>query len=307
VWSILRVGSVLAVLLVVAGLFALVPSASADKIIFTSVNRGGGGLVVMRPSGKVVSVARGFVKDWYDVSLDGRRLVWGGGLAVNPFTARDRLDVRTRFVGPVRTRFADRASVGDFLEWSPNGRFVAGARGVAGGFQVFVVRIGGRRARRLRTPVPMRSPSWSPDSRRIVASGPQGLWVINVATGAAREILSLGEDVGEDEVGSPAWSPDGRWIAFDRRPPPPEVGAPPLGNSQLWLVRPNGSGLRQLTHLTDADVAGPPAWSPDGRRLAFITDKGRFNSHVATIRANGSGLRTLYTRGGQNYGIDWTR
>jgi Tol biopolymer transport system component len=129
------------------------------------------------------------------------------------------------------------------------------------------------------------------------------LWVINVATGAAREILSLGED----EVGAPEWSPDGRWIAFDRNPPPTGVGAPPLGSSQLWLVRPNGSGLRQLTHLTDADIASAPAWSPDGRRLAFITTRGRSSWPVATIRANGSGLRTLYTSGLQNYGIDWSR
>jgi hypothetical protein len=84
------------VLLVVAVSFAVAPSASADKIVFTSVDRSGGGLVVMRPGGKVVSVARGFVNDWYDVSLDGRRLVRGGGpgLLVNPFTARDRLAVR---------------------------------------------------------------------------------------------------------------------------------------------------------------------------------------------------------------------
>jgi hypothetical protein len=76
------------VLLVVAVSFAAAPSASADKIVFTSVDRSGGGLVVMRPGGKVVSVARGFVNDWYDVSLDGRRLVRGGGpgLLVNPFT-----------------------------------------------------------------------------------------------------------------------------------------------------------------------------------------------------------------------------
>jgi Tol biopolymer transport system component len=65
--------------------------------------------------------------------------------------------------------------------------------------------------------------------------------------------------------------------------------------------------LRQLTNLTDADAAGPPAWSPDGRRLAFITYKSSANRPVATIRANGTGLRTLFTRSGQNYGIDWSR
>jgi TolB protein len=288
-----------------AGLSALAPSASADKIVFTSASRDGGGLVVMRPGGRVVSVARGFSEAWYDVSLDGRRLVRGttiprgrrlvGGLAVNPFTAGDRLAVR-------RTRVVARANPGIGLRWSPNGRFVAGARTVGGSFQILVVRVGGGRARRLATSVPMLAPSWSPNSRRIAASGPRGLWVINVATGAAREILSLGED----EVGAPAWSPDGRWIAFVRTPPSTGLTGQPLGSSQLWLVRPDGSGLRQLTKLTGASATGAPAWSPDGRRLAF-TYRGPSNWPVATIRANGTGLRTLYTRGLQNYGVDWSR
>ena len=99
-------------------------------------------------------------------------------------------------------------------QWSPDGRFVATVRPVRGPFQVFVIRPDGGRARRLRTPVSMQFPSWSPDGRRIVAQGPQGLWVIDVASGGAREILSLGTG----RVSAPAWSPDGRWIAFGREP-----------------------------------------------------------------------------------------
>jgi WD40 repeat protein len=285
----------LALVLAVAGLFAVAPPASADKIVFTSLSRGGGGLVVIRPNGKVVSVARGFTHSDYDVSLDGRRLVFNN-LVVTPFTARDRLAVR-------RTRVLTLANPGNGRRWSPNNRYVAGARKVGGSSQIVVVRIGDGRSRRLRTSVPMLAPSWSPDSRRIVATGPRGLWVINVATGAEREILSLGPD----EVGAPAWSPDGRWIAFQRREPTTGLDAPPLGSSQLWLVRPDGSGLRQLTRLTEADAYGPPAWSPDGRRLAFLMYTVGDNRPVATIRANGTGLRTLYTRGLQNYGVDWSR
>jgi Tol biopolymer transport system component len=52
-------------------------------------------------------------------------------------------------------------------------------------------------------------------------------------------------------------------------------------------VRRDGSGRRQLTNLTGADVSGLPAWSPDGRRLAFITKRGRFSYPIATIRADG--------------------
>jgi dipeptidyl aminopeptidase/acylaminoacyl peptidase len=308
---VVRIALAVVVPLMVVALFSAAPSASADKIIFTNVDDRGGALVVMRPDGSVGSVARGFVHSFYDLSLDGRRLVASAGdLLVTPFTARDRLVVR-------RTRVLTRKNPGIWPRWSPNGRSVAGAREVGGSFQVFVLRLGGGRARRLRTSVSMKFPSWSPDGRRIVAMGERceplgfncgedfvtGLWVIDVATGAAREILYLDGE----SVGTPAWSPDGRWIAFTRQAPTTGLGALPPGSSQLWLVRPDGSGLRQLTHLTEADVVGPPAWSPNGRRLAFITRRDRFSWPVATIRANGSGLRTLFTRRGQNYGIDWSR
>jgi hypothetical protein len=119
---------------------------------------------------------RGFVNDWYDVSLDGRRLVRGSpGLLVNPFTARDLLAVR-------RTRILSRGYRGIGLRWSPNGRFVAGARFVDGfspvvefPFQIFVVRLGSGQVRRLRTSVPMNAPSWSPDSRRNRGLRPAGV------------------------------------------------------------------------------------------------------------------------------------
>ena len=59
---------------------------------------------------------------------------------------------------------------------------------------------------------------------------------------------------------APAWSPDGRKIAFvsDRD-----------GNSEIYVMNADGSGQRRLTRnpAYDAD----PAWSPDGRTIAFVT------------------------------------
>jgi len=67
----------------------------------------------------------------------------------------------------------------------------------------------------------------------------------------------LTDDVAQDIV--PRWSPDGQWIAFlsDRS-----------GKYEIWRVRPDGSGLAQMTHEPDREVIAP-VWSPDSSKLLY--------------------------------------
>ncbi len=67
----------------------------------------------------------------------------------------------------------------------------------------------------------------------------------------------LTDDAAQDIM--PRWSPDGRWIAFisDRG-----------GKYEIWKVRPDGSGLAQMTHEPGKEVIAP-VWSPDGRKLLY--------------------------------------
>ena len=63
---------------------------------------------------------------------------------------------------------------------------------------------------------------------------------------------------------------------------------------QLFTVRPDGSGTRQLTSFTDSDAINA-AWSPDGRKIAFVRiwkQRGE-TQRVQTMNADGSGLREL--------------
>ncbi len=144
-----------------------------------------------------------------------------------------------------------------------------------------------------------REPAWSPDGAQVafVRGDPSvrlDLFVVG-AEGGAPTLVMAGDDEHPGQVGAPAWSPDGRTIAFsaDRR-----AGQGTL----LWLVDADGSNLRRLTgprqnawFIRDAR----PAWSPDGKRIAFAS-----NRHVAsgdnagdldiyTVDADGTNLRRL--------------
>ena len=129
------------------------------------------------------------------------------------------------------------------------------------------------------------SPRWSPDGTRVAFTSDRGgakqLWVIAVGGGEARPLTS-----GKLSPGEPAWSPDGRWIAFVGKPEPD--GAQEESDvrvisrlrykqdgegywdgrwKQLFVVAADGGAPRQVTR-GDHDHLGP-AWSPDGRSLAY--------------------------------------
>jgi Tol biopolymer transport system component len=72
----------------------------------------------------------------------------------------------------------------------------------------------------------------------------------------------------------PAFSPDGRMIAFSS-----DRADPASGRTDIWLVKPDGTGLRRLT--TNLNARGP-TWSPDGKRIAMSSDTG-----ITTISATG--------------------
>ena len=113
----------------------------------------------------------------------------------------------------------------------------------------------------------------SPDGKWLAfvssRSGQADIWLLELST---RKLHNVTNHPGGDF--RPAWSPDGKWIAFssDRDSKRPLFGFAVLHSAEIFLVHPDGSGLRKLTQH-DA-FAGSPSWSADGKRLTF---------YVATI------------------------
>jgi TolB protein len=103
------------------------------------------------------------------------------------------------------------------------------------------------------------------------AAGTGDIVVMN-ADGSGRENLTDGPD----EDGQPAWSPDGRQLAFVR-------GGQP---SVIYVIRADGGGLRRVA------LGEAPAWSPDGQRLVFSRPVG-LGSDLFTVNVQGRGLRRL--------------
>jgi Tol biopolymer transport system component len=109
------------------------------------------------------------------------------------------------------------------------------------------------------------------------------LWVVRTDGGGARKVVGSS---GWDEY--PAWSPDGRRIAFDRAIYEAGEREDSLKTIDVWVVGVDGRGRRNVTH--DGSAAYP-AWSPSGSTLAFVRGDGVF-----IIKADGSARRHVGRR-----------
>ncbi|MCG8369771.1 MAG: amidohydrolase family protein, partial [Proteobacteria bacterium] len=98
----------------------------------------------------------------------------------------------------------------------------------------------------------IQEPRLSPDGTRVAFSALTRLYVMDLSTDGLRHV-----ETGGMSAYQPAWSPDGRWLAF--------VTWDALGGGHVFRVRPDG---RQLLRVSDAAAHySDPVWSADGKSL----------------------------------------
>jgi Tol biopolymer transport system component len=131
------------------------------------------------------------------------------------------------------------------------------------------------------------SPVWSPTGDQIAFVRNKTIYLISPLGGEERKLLDFDGSSGGHFL---AWTPDGKWVAFNHRNSPPEPYA-------IYKISTTTGEKRLLTH-PPLHSAGDmtPAFSPDGRYLAFVRNVSALAANIQVAPAEG-GAPHEFTRG----------
>lgn len=76
------------------------------------------------------------------------------------------------------------------------------------------------------------------------------------------------------------------------------------GDPELFVINADGTGLRQLTHNNRPDY--DPTWSPDGKQVAFVRDRGLKGESVMIISASGGPAKPFFRNCSGAYDPQWS-
>lgn len=187
---------------------------------------------------------------------------------------------------------AVQVTAGEFVDWnpvwSPDGRYLYFTSDRSGVTNLWRLPIDERSGRVLGEPEPVTTSgqasmllSLSRDGKRIVYASDETRTILEkvafepasgVTASPAEEITQTSNMIATFDA-----SRDGRWLVYQTSVP----------QEDLFIIRPDGTGLRQLTD--DKFNDRHPRWSPDSTRIAFYSNRGG-KYEIWTIRADGSQL-----------------
>ncbi len=232
------------------------------------------------------------IEDYPSLSPDGNRLAfsWNGAEGRNFDLYIKALD--SSLADPVRLTEDPAPDVSP--AWSPDGRSIAFVRQTAPGeMKVMMVPAVGGAEREVATAHVTWDReagsylAWTPDGKGLVfpdrerPEKPVGLSLLSLETGETRRLTEAPSGWWGDS--SPAFSPDGRQLAFER--------LNTLAVSDIYVLRLTAEGAPrgELRRLTETEGgAMNPVWSGDGKSILFVADQGE-TARVQRVSTSGSG------------------
>ena len=153
--------------------------------------------------------------------------------------------------------------------WAPNGKWIAFVSDRMGNLDIYRIDVDGSNLMRLTKDGNNGNPAWSPDSRWLAFDSYQGgdhdlgilgehfLYKMDADGGRKRKLV---QDL---NISGCTWSPNGKQIAY-------AAGNTGREGVNIIITDVNGNKQRNLTHVGRNAWARSPAWSPDGKSVAYF-------------------------------------
>ena len=235
----------------------------------------------VRPLTKDKSIA--LLPRW---SPDGKKIVYNSYKNGGPM-----LYLRDLVTGALR-RLSGRSGLNIGACWAPDGKKLALTMSHKGNPDIFTIDLQGKILKQLVEHWGIDvSPAFSPDGTKLAfvsnRSGSPQIYLLEISSGRVDRLTYEGS-----YNTSPAWSALNR-IAF--------VGKTD-GHFDIFTMAPDGSAMKRLT--ADSGNNEDPCWSPDGRYIAFSSDRtGAY--HIYMMNANGRTQRRITFEKGKQTSPSW--
>lgn len=176
--------------------------------------------------------------------------------------------------------------------WSPDGKRIAFVSSRSGSNQIYIMDEDGQNLQQVTWEDDNGHPIWLPGGTQIAfrTMDGEGLWWWQVIDLVTNQVSQFSEPSFDFFFQTPAWSPDGQYIAYMSLAEQSERNN---GSSQIHIRSVDGLVDIALTNDTWANIT--PIWSPDGSKIAFLSERdGTYDMFALyVVEVDGSGLLKL--------------
>lgn len=140
------------------------------------------------------------------------------------------------------------------------------------------------------------SPLWSPDSKRIVFTGNNGIYMADAKTGNVGLLLKgdvYGSSLGEFY----SWHPNARYLLYA------ENGINDLA-AKIWIIDTSDKSKKCIKSFKNSEV-GSLIWSPNGKKIAYLEEPDGGNVSIWVMNADGNNNKQLVLTKDRWSCIEW--